>query len=133
MNWKLVFTLSLIGLVMALASVFILPPNIEPFFWLLVFLFSAYCIARYNDELYFLHGVFVGLFNSLWVTVVYLLFYGHYYANHHSTVNSMYSLGITGSVFTTLLLLGPATGLVCGSIIGFFAFLASKFVKPREI
>jgi uncharacterized membrane protein len=33
MNWKLIFLLSLFGLAMAIATVFVIPSNIEPLFW----------------------------------------------------------------------------------------------------
>jgi hypothetical protein len=36
MDWKLIFGLSLFGLAMAIATVFIVPSNIEPAFWLVI-------------------------------------------------------------------------------------------------
>jgi hypothetical protein len=34
MNWKLILQLSMLGLVMSLATVFLIPSSIEPAFWL---------------------------------------------------------------------------------------------------
>lgn len=45
MDWKLVLSLSLFGLAMGLATVFFIPSNIEPAFWLVIFLVCAYIIA----------------------------------------------------------------------------------------
>jgi hypothetical protein len=46
MNWKLIFLLSLFGLAMGFATVFVLPTKIEPVFWLVIFVISAYLIAK---------------------------------------------------------------------------------------
>jgi len=46
MNWKLILQLSLFGLVMGVATVFFISSSVEPFCWLVVFLISAYTIAR---------------------------------------------------------------------------------------
>ncbi|MGA3051148.1 MAG: hypothetical protein ABSE00_04425, partial [Chitinispirillaceae bacterium] len=58
MNWKLILQLSLFGLAMAIATVFIILSKIEPFFWLAIFALCAYVIARQAPDRYFLHGVF---------------------------------------------------------------------------
>ena len=46
MNWKLIFGLSLFGLAMAIATVFVIPSKIEPFFWLAIFIICAIVIAK---------------------------------------------------------------------------------------
>jgi len=68
MDWKLVLSLSLFGLAMGIATVFFIPPTIEPVFWLIIFLVCAYIIAKQRPAKHFLHGLFVGLVNSVWVT-----------------------------------------------------------------
>jgi hypothetical protein len=46
MNWKLVFQLSLFGLVMALGTVFFIPSSVEPMCWIVIFLVCAYVVSR---------------------------------------------------------------------------------------
>jgi hypothetical protein len=46
--------------------VFVVPSNIEPMFWLAVLLFSGVFIARAQSERQFLHGLLVGIVNSVW-------------------------------------------------------------------
>jgi len=46
MNWKLILQLSLFGLAMAFATVFVVPSNIEPLLWLPIFVICAYLIAK---------------------------------------------------------------------------------------
>ncbi|MFM7022909.1 MAG: hypothetical protein ACKOXB_08015 [Flavobacteriales bacterium] len=63
MNWKLVLLLSLFGLFMGLSTVYFIPSNVEPFFWLAIFLFCAFIITRKAEGKYFLHGLMVSLAN----------------------------------------------------------------------
>ncbi len=42
MNWKLILQLSLFGLAMAVGTVFVIPSNVEPLFWLAIFAVCAY-------------------------------------------------------------------------------------------
>src|SRR6185436_10133519 len=82
MNWKLVIQLSIFGLVMALATVFVVPSNAEPFFWLPIFLITAYLIAKQAPGRYFLHGLALGLVNCFWVTAAHILLFNRYIATH---------------------------------------------------
>src|ERR1700754_3252766 len=89
MNWKLLIQLSVFGLIMAFATVFLIPEKFEPFFWLAIFLFTAYVIAKVCTGKYFLQGFVVGLFNCAWITIVHLLFYSTYIANHPGVATMM--------------------------------------------
>jgi hypothetical protein len=44
-------------LAMGIATVFVIPSNIEPWFWLLIFGVCALLIARGRSRLHFLHGL----------------------------------------------------------------------------
>ncbi len=46
MNLKLILQLSVFGLIMAFATVSLIPENIEPIFWVIIFIFCALVIAR---------------------------------------------------------------------------------------
>jgi hypothetical protein len=46
MNWKLLLLLSLLGLVMAGATVSLIPEKTEPIFWIVIFIICAYIIAK---------------------------------------------------------------------------------------
>ncbi len=50
MNWNLIFKLSLFGLAMGIATVYWIPSNIEPYFWLVIFIICAYAIAKNCQE-----------------------------------------------------------------------------------
>src|SRR5262249_31994175 len=82
MNWKLIFQLSLFGLVMGLATVFVIPSSVEPFFWLVIFIVCAYIIAKTCASRHFLHGLLVSIVNSVWITAAHVLLFDSYIANH---------------------------------------------------
>ena len=92
MNWKLILQLSLFGLVMGVATVFFIPSSVEPFCWLVVFLVSAYAIARGAPGRPFLHGVCVGLANCVWVTGAHILLADQYLARHAREAAMMNSM-----------------------------------------
>jgi len=124
MNWKLSFQLSMFGLIMAIGTISLIPFMVEPVFWLVIFIASAYIIAKVCTQKYFLQGLWVGLFNCVWVTSAHFIFFKTY-AAHHAPALIYPHPRIMGAVT------GPIAGLVSGCLIGLFAFIASKFLKPK--
>jgi len=129
MSWKLVFGLSLFGLAMGFATVFVVPPRIEPFAWLGIFLVCAYLIAKYAPKRYFLHGVCVGLLNGVWVTGAHVALFDKYVAGHAREAAMAAQMGAQmGSPRLMMGAVGPVIGLVSGVVLGLFALAASKLV-----
>lgn len=131
MNWKLIFELSLFGLAMGVATVFVIPSNIEPLFWLAIFLVCAFVIARAQAKGHFLHGLFVSLVNSVWITGTHILLFNQYVARHAQEMEMMKSMPLADSPRTMMALMGPLIGVISGVILGLFAFVAGKLVKPN--
>ncbi len=129
MNWKLVFKLSLFGLAMALGTVFLIPSSVEPVLWLIIFLLCAYVVARHCKQRAFLHGLAIGIVNSVWVTAAHLIFFGQYIASHPREAAMMQSMPMRESPRLLMTLTGPVVGIVSGIIIGVLCVLASKVVK----
>lgn len=130
MNWKLIFGLSLLGLAMAIATVFVIPSNIEPVFWLAIFLVCAFLIARKRPDRHFLHGLLVGIVNSVWVTGAHILFFSQYIANHPKEAAMMTTMPLPNHPRLMMACVGPIVGVISGLIIGLFALVAGKIVKP---
>jgi hypothetical protein len=63
MNWKIIFQLSLFGLIMAFGTISLIKQSMEWPFWLAIFIFCAYIIAKRCPDKYFLHGFLVSIFN----------------------------------------------------------------------
>jgi hypothetical protein len=132
MNWKLIFQLSIFGLVMAFATVSLIPTRIEPACWLLIFVICAWLIARTAPGSYFWHGFLVSMVNSVWITAVHAFFYGRY-INHHPDMVEMSAKipFLSDHGRRQMIVMGPIFGVVFGLIQGLFAFLASKGVKRQ--
>lgn len=131
MNWKLIFQLSLFGLVMAFATVFWIPTIIEPAFWLIIFFVCAYLIAKRSPGKLFLHGLLVSLVNCVWITTVHVLFYDAYMANHPemATMNAT----MPDHPRLMMVLMGPVFGVLSGLVLGLFSFVAGKLLKRNGV
>jgi hypothetical protein len=132
MNWRLILQLSLFGLVMGIATVFVIPSTVEPLFWLAIFVISAYLIATRAPGRYFLHGLGVGIANSVWVTAAHVLFFGQYIANHPREAAMMSSMSLPTHPRLMVLLTGPVIGAVSGAVLGIFAIVARKILTARR-
>ena len=133
MNWKLILQLSLFGLVMGVATVFFISPSVEPFCWLVVFLISAYAIAHGAPDRPFVHGVCVGLANSVWVTSAHVLLFDQYLARHAKEAAMMSSMPMPTHPRVMMTLIGPVIGLVSGIVLGIFAVVATRLVRPAGV
>jgi hypothetical protein len=131
MNLKLLLQLSLFGLIMAFATVSLIPEKLEFVFWLAIFNFCAYVIAKVAPGKYFLHGFVLSLLNSFWITVVHVWQYASYSAHHHDMSAMTNAWGPRPRLYT--LFLGIPSGIIFGLFMGLFAFIASKIVKPRSV
>ena len=127
MNWTLVLLLSLFGFVMAFATVFLIPSTTEPFFWLAIFVVCAYVIARRAPGRFFLHGLMVGIVNSVWITSAHLLFFDQYVANHPQEAQMMTTMPLAPKVMMAVT--GPVVGVVSGVILGLFAVIAGALLR----
>jgi len=121
MNYKIIFQLSLLGLVMGLATVFWIPSNAEPFYWLVIFIISAYFIALKSSGKYFMSGFWVSIANCIWITATHIIFFHTYIASHTREADMMAYMLITG----------PIVGILSGLVLGLFAFLASRIMQKK--
>lgn len=131
LNKKLIFQLSLFGLFMAIATVYWIPSNIEPVFWLVIFLICAYLIAKKCSGKYFLHGFLVSLANCVWITSAHILLYHSYISNHAQEAAMAAKMPMPDHPRLMMLIMGPIVGIVSGLVLGLFAFVASKIVKKK--
>jgi len=131
MNWKLIFQLSLFGLAMGIATVYVIPSNIEPAFWLVIFLICAYLIAKgtAGAGMHFLHGLLLGIANSVWITAAHILLFDRYIANHAREAAMMQNPSLPFSGKAMMAVVGPVVGVLSGVILGIFALVAGKLVK----
>lgn len=131
MNWKLIFKLSLFGLAMALGTVYFIPSNVEPICWLIIFIICAVIIARQYTSGYFLHGLWVGIFNSVWVTAAHVLLFNTYLAGHAQEAAMMTKMPMPDNPRLMMLVTGPVVGVISGIVLGLFAVIAAKLLKRK--
>jgi hypothetical protein len=132
MSWKLVISLSLFGLAMGFATVFVIPSNREPVVWLVIFAVCALIIAKRAPGKYFRHGLSVSLLNSVWITGAHAVLFDTYVANHAREAEMAARLAQIGSPRVVMALTGPLVGLVSGIVLGLMAFILSKFVTSAH-
>jgi hypothetical protein len=126
MNWKLIVALSGFALVMALGTVFVIPPKIEPVLWLVIFVVCAWLIAKNAPGKPFLHGLALGLVNCVWVTAAHIAFASTYLAGHPDEAKMAANMS---SPRLMMALTGPLIGVVSGVVLGLFALVAWKLAK----
>lgn len=131
MNWTLILKLSLFGLAMSIATVFVIPSTIEPAFWLAIFLICAYVIARQSPGLHFLHGLAIGLVNSVWMTSGHVLLFSQYVARHPQEAAMMASMPLPTHPRLMMVITGPIVGVISGVLLGLFALIFGKFVGRK--
>ena len=129
MNGKLVVRLSMFGLAMAFATVWVVPSTIEPLAWLVIFPACAYYIARQAPGSYFLHGLLVGLLNSVWITSAHLLFFDAYIARHAREAEMMAQMPLPPKPM--MLVTGPIVGVVSGIFLGILALIVHRIISTR--
>ena len=129
MNWPLVLGLSLFGLVMGIGTVFFISSEIEPYLWVTIFLISAFFIARHCLHRRFLHGLIVGVANSIWITATHILFLTYYMAGHAREAAMMRSMPLPGWPRLMMVVTGPVVGIMSGIIIGTLAIVCGLLVR----
>jgi hypothetical protein len=132
MNWKIIFQLSVFGLIMAIATISLIPEKVEFIFWIAIFIFCAYIIARVVGRRHFLHGFCVSLVNCIWITAAHIIFHSTYVANHPNAVKMSAELHILPThPRLAMLIMGPFFGILFGLVLGLFCFIASFIVKKK--
>lgn len=131
MNWKLILQLSLFGLAMGIGTVFVIPSTVEPFLWLAIFLICAYVLGSRGVAHPFLHGLAIGVVNSVWVTSSHVLLFNQYVANHAKEMEMMKTMPMSNRPRVLMAIMGPLIGIASGIVLGVFALVAGKLMKSR--
>jgi hypothetical protein len=113
---------------MAIATVFVIPTSLEPIFWLVIFIICAVVIAKQaTGGRNFLHGLMVGIVNSVWVTGAHVLLFDTYIANHQAEAQAMSGMPLTPRVMMAVV--GPVIGVASGIVIGMLAAITAKLLR----
>lgn len=120
--------LSIFGLIMAFATVFLIHKDIEIILWIPVMMVCGYTIARHCFASYFLHGFLVGILSSLIIVSIHLIFWTQwldfYVKMRKYAINPM----IHNHPRLSMALMGLGVGILSGTIIGLLSLYLSKRV-----
>lgn len=122
MNWKIIFYLTLVSVVIAIASVFgIFNSNFMPLIMLIFSVAAGYVIAKKSNSQLFMNGVMVGLFSGILISVIQAVMFDTYLQHNIESLDGFKN--ITGALPTTsvILFLGPFIGIIYGIIAGWTA------------
>ncbi len=131
MNWKLIFLLSLIGAAMGFLTVSTIPWNVEPFFWLAIFVINGFIItSNVPKGKYFAHAWFVSLVSGVWIGLIHGAMHDAYAMNHVEEMARNKDMW-WGTSATSMMLMGPVAGALFGLISGLFSMTIGKIRKPN--
>jgi len=129
LNWRLIFLLSLFGLVMGIATVYWIPAGVELVIWFTIFDICAYLIVKRAQWKFFLHGFLLGLIDGVWITAIQILLVKPYLANHPEEAAMISTMPLADSPRLVMLITGVIVALTTAVTLGIFSSVASKFVK----
>jgi hypothetical protein len=86
-------------------------------------------IARRRPNRRFVHGLLLGLANSVWITAAHVSLFDRYVAGHPQEAAMMKSMPLAATPRLMMVITGPLVGLVSGIAIGLFALAAGKLIR----
>ena len=131
MNWRLIFLLSLLSIVLAIASILGFVKSYEWLMWLIIGVYCGWQFAGRVSDDYFLHGFYLGILDGILNSVAKALFFNPYISNNPRMVEEFSNLPQDLSPQVVLLIMGPIIGAFSGVVFGVLAFLASRVRKRR--
>jgi hypothetical protein len=130
MNWKLIFSLSLFGVIMGGLSLFgYTQHGVEPVLWLLSGLFIAYIIAKYAPKRVFMHGLWVGVIEGIMKSVITFAGWDLYIQNNDMQAFTE-PAPLAANFFT--LIMGIVIGGIYGIILGLISVVFRKFIVKKS-
>lgn len=132
MNWRLIFLLSLLSIVLAAASILGFVKSQEWLMWLIMGLYCGWQFTGRVKDDFFLHGFYLGILDGIFNSVAKALFFSSYISNNPRMAEEFRNLPQDLSPQMVLLIMGPIIGAFSGVAFGVIAVLASKLRKHKN-
>jgi hypothetical protein len=129
MNWRLILSLSLLGIVFGIASVFGFTSGREWLAWLCIGVYAGWKFSRRSRDELFLHGFYLGILTGCFSSVIQALFVSTYLANNPRMVEALNALPQGLHPAAVVLIMGPIIGTVSGVVFGVLAVIIGRFVR----
>lgn len=98
----------------------------------MIFGVCGFLIAVRAPGRFFLHGLLVGIANSVWVTASHIALFDTYIAHHPNEAAMMASMPLPTSPRLMMGLTGPVIGVLSGLVLGLIAVVARKLIPRSE-
>ncbi len=128
LNWKLLKKLSLLGVVMGIATVWGWVGNYEGLAWFLLAVICALVIGRKVRRQHFPHGLLAGAIASLIAQIFQVIFFPAYLANSLEHTADFNQLPIDFPPRLLLALLAPFIAAASGIVLGVMSWAAARYV-----
>ncbi|REJ81935.1 MAG: hypothetical protein DWQ44_13540 [Bacteroidetes bacterium] len=126
MKIKLIYSLSMLGLLIGMLSLFGFTGKAEPFLWLGCILIAVLVLVKKLKYKIFLHALIIGLMWGVLNALVQFLNFEMYLDNNPQYRDSFNEVSFMEPVYFVLIS-GPIYGLASGTLIGILALFAKKF------
>ncbi|MBK8551539.1 MAG: hypothetical protein IPL53_10960 [Ignavibacteria bacterium] len=133
MNWKIILLLTLVGVAIAVASVFgVINSNYMTVYMIIFAVVAGIIISRTCENSLFMHGVVVGLLTGIFGSIVQAVMFNTYLENNPGSLDGFKN--ITGDLAPQYVLLfsGPFFGIGYGIIAGLVAFFLRKMSSKNK-
>jgi hypothetical protein len=131
MNWRLILSLSLFGLVLGIASVIGLTREREWIGWLLIGAYAAWKFGTRIREEFFLHGFYLGILTGVFGSCVQALFISAYLGSNPRMVEALNALPQGLHPSAVILIMGPIIGTVIGVVYGVMAVGVGRLMSAH--
>jgi hypothetical protein len=130
MNWKTIFSLSLFGFLMGIASIFGYTKGIEWILWIVIGVISAFVINKSGGKL-FLNSLLTGICMAIVNSIIQAVFIDMYIQNNPEATQQTQDGALEFTV-GLVLLMGIPIGIVYGLFIALLVWIFSKFVRKPQ-
>ena len=130
MKFRLIFLLSVFGLLMGCCTAFWIPAKAEHYIWVFVFVLCAFIISRNAGSKYLLNGFVLGVLDAVWTICLRLYFYNKYVSLNPRIQQENVKL-MEQHVRPAIAMLAtlPLAALFMGVVQGLFALVLSRFIN----
>jgi hypothetical protein len=131
MNWRLILSFSLLGILVGFASVFGFTGGREWLAWIFIGLYAAWKFASRSREELFLHGFYLGILTGVFSSAIQALFISEYLKNNPRMVEALNALPQGLHPSAVILIMGPIIGTMGGVAFGVLAVVVGKLWRRR--
>jgi len=131
MNWKIILSLTFVGILIFIGSTFgVIPAGKEWIGWIILGIISGIVISRTCSRV-FMHGVVTGLITGIIGSVIQSVFFDSYLLHNPSSLDGFKQLPVSLAPQYVILFSGPFFGIAYGIVVGLIAIIVSGISRKK--